>query len=80
MPWFYFDLVVGDQPHAQGGMILENVEGAQDRADALAEELRVAKPKLDRKHCFVRVINEADTEIYRTPLEPISKSSVQTHY
>ena len=78
MPWFYFDLVIKEQPHHQGGMILENVEGARDRADALAEELHIAKPELDGKHCFVRVINEADAEIYRTPLEPVPKWSMNT--
>jgi len=68
MPWFYFDLVIKEQPHHQGGMILENIEGARDRADVLAEELNIAKPALDSKRCFVRVINDANEEVYRTRL------------
>lgn len=76
MPWFYFDLVVDEQPQHQGAMILENNEGARDRADALAEELRAAKPGIDGKRCFVRVIDEANEEVYRTLLEPVPKWSL----
>jgi hypothetical protein len=68
MPWFYFDLLVDDHQESQGGMILENLEGARDRADALADELRLARSALEGKHCQVRVINESNEEVYRTSL------------
>src|SRR5690349_10688456 len=73
MPWFYFDLAVDGQPQSQEAMILENLGGARDRADALAEELHVAKPGLIDTPCFVRVIEEANEEVYRTVLEPVPK-------
>jgi len=75
MSWFYFDLVVDEQPQHQGAMILENIEGARDRADALAEELHTAKPELSSKRCSVRVI-DADEEIYRGPLAPVPRWSL----
>jgi hypothetical protein len=78
MPWFYFDLIIDEHPHDQGGMILENVDGARNRADDLADELRLAKPELDRKRSYVRVMNEGDEEVYRTPLEAVPKRSVHT--
>ena len=77
MPWFYFDLLVDGDPKSQGGMILENSDGARERADALANELRLARPGLENKHCHVRVIDEAREEIYRTPLFPNAKRSVE---
>lgn len=77
MPWFYFDLVINEKAHHQGGMILEN-DGARDRADRLAEELHVAKPELIGQRCFVRVVDEANEEIYRTPLESVPKWSMLT--
>jgi hypothetical protein len=70
MPWFYFGLLVNDEPHHQGAMILENTNGARDRAKELAAELLIAKSELVGKRCSVRVISEANEEIYRTPLEP----------
>ena len=69
MPWFYFDLVLDNRPHDQGGMILEDEQGAKDRADALASELCKVKPELQDHSCFVRVINEANQEIYRVSLD-----------
>ena len=58
MPFYYFDLMVDDQPKNQGGMILEDIAVASDRADALASELRLLKPELASKNCFVRVVDE----------------------
>ena len=43
MPWFYFDLILDNNPRDQGGMILEDTTVARDRAEALARELRVAE-------------------------------------
>lgn len=71
MPFYYFDLLVDGQPRNQGGMILEDRAVASDRADALASELRTLKPELRSKDCFVRVVDENDDEIYRTPLDPV---------
>jgi hypothetical protein len=77
MPFYYFDLLVDGQPNNQGGMILEDISVASDRADALANELRILKPELGSTNCFVRVVDENDNEIYRTPLEPTPRWSVR---
>jgi Domain of unknown function (DUF6894) len=79
MPWFYFDLLVENHPQSQGAMILENAEGARDRADALADELRLAKSDLEGKRCYVRVINEASEEVYRTPTFTVPKWSMEAN-
>jgi Domain of unknown function (DUF6894) len=76
MPFYYFDLLIDGQPNNQGGMILEDLAVASDRADALANELRTLKPELHSRDCFVRVVDENDNEIYRTPLDPIPNWSV----
>ena len=39
MPYFNFDLVIGEDFKNQGGMILEGTEIAIDKADSLASEL-----------------------------------------
>jgi len=78
MPFYHFDLVIDGHPRNQGGMILEDLSVASDRADALASELRIIKPELSSKNCFVRVVDENNNEIYRTPLDPIPKWSVQS--
>jgi hypothetical protein len=38
MPYFNFDLVIGDDFKSQGGMILEDTEIAIDKADSLASD------------------------------------------
>lgn len=78
MPFYYFDLLVDGQPNNQGGMILEDLSVASDRADALASELRLLKPELRAMDCFVRVVDDNNNELYRTPLEPIPKWSVRS--
>jgi len=65
MPYFYFDLVIGRECLDQGGMILENLEAAVDRADRLAWELSIIRPELKSKSCAVRVTDDDDKEIYR---------------
>ena len=42
MPYFSFDLVIGEVFKNQGVMILEDTEIAIDKADSLAEEICVA--------------------------------------
>jgi hypothetical protein len=78
MPFYYFDLLVDGQPNNQGSMILEDLAVASDRADALASELRVLKPELRSRNCFVRVVDENDNEIYRTALDPVPSWSVRS--
>jgi hypothetical protein len=78
MPFYYFELMVDGQLNNQGGMILEDLSVASDRADALASELRRLKPELGSTNCFVRVVDDNNNEIYRTPLEPIPKWSVRS--
>jgi hypothetical protein len=78
MPYFNFDLIIGEECKSQGGMILENAQGAIDKADSLASELSVARPELRRKGCAVRVIDGDSNELYRTPVDvvpPWMKSS-----
>jgi hypothetical protein len=77
MPWLYFDLIVNDETKYQGDMILEDMAGARDRADALAIELLLAKPELEGKHGCVRVLDENNVEVYRTPINPALKNGVQ---
>ena len=71
MPYFSFDLVVGEVFKNQGGMILENTELAIDKADSLASELCVARPQLCSCGCAVRVTDRDGTEFYRTPVDLI---------
>jgi len=78
MPFYYFDLLIDGQPNNQGGMILEDLAVASDRADALASELRILKPELHSRNCCVRVVDGNDNEIYRTPLDPIPNWSVRS--
>lgn len=71
MPFYYFDLLINGHPHDQGGMILEDLAVASDRTDALSSELRILKPELLSEQSFVRVVDENNSEIYRTPLNPV---------
>jgi hypothetical protein len=71
MPDYYFDLVVGEEFKNQGGIILEDIEVASDRADQLASELSQVKPELQSKGCAVRVTDGDHNELYRTPLDPV---------
>ena len=71
MPYFNFDLVIGDDFKSQGGMILENTENAIDKADSLASELCVVRPELRSSACAVRVTDRDSNELYRTPVDPI---------
>jgi hypothetical protein len=71
MPYYSFDLVIGEEYKNQGGLILEGLPVASDRADQLAAELSVVRPDLKAKGCAVRVTNAENTELYRTPLDPI---------
>ena len=71
MPCYYFDLVIGNEYKNQGGLILEDLEGASDRAAQLASELCVVRPELRARGCAVRVTNADNEELYRTALDPI---------
>ncbi|MGY4408412.1 hypothetical protein ACVWW4_000148 [Bradyrhizobium sp. LB7.1] len=71
MPYYSFDLVIGEEYKNQGGLILENVELAVDRAQQLAAELSIVHPELKSKGCAVRVTSHQNAEVYRTPLDPI---------
>ncbi|WP_247356675.1 MULTISPECIES: hypothetical protein [unclassified Bradyrhizobium] len=74
MPYYSFDLVIGAEYRDQGGLILENLELASERAQQLATELSAVYPGLKAKGCAVRVINVDNTELYRTPLDPAPPS------
>lgn len=71
MPYYSFDLVDGEEFKNQGGIILEDIEVASDRAVQLASELSQVKPELQRKGCSVRVTDRDYKEVYRTPLDPV---------
>ena len=71
MPYYSFDLVVGEECKHQGGLILENLGVASDRAEQLADELRVVLPDLRKKGCAIRVTDSENKELYRTPLDPV---------
>ena len=68
MPYFSFDLVIGEEFKNQGVMILEDTEIAIDKADSLANELCVARPQLGFKGYAARVTDPDGTELYRTPI------------
>ena len=55
MPYYSFDLVVGEEFKNQGSIILEDLDVASDRADQLASELSQVKPELKTRGCAVRV-------------------------
>jgi hypothetical protein len=71
MPYYSFDLMIGEECKSQGGLILEGLDIASDRAEQLATELSVVMPELKTKGCAVRVMDYDKKEIYRTPLDPI---------
>jgi hypothetical protein len=71
MPYYSFDLVIGEQCKNQGGLILEGLDVASDRAEQLASELCAVMPELKAKDCAIRVTDSDNNEIYRTPLNPI---------
>jgi hypothetical protein len=71
MPYFYFDLVIGKEFRDQGGMILEDLAVASDRADQLASELCTVRPELRSRGCAIRVTDDDGNELYRTPLDAI---------
>ena len=71
MPYYSFDLIIGDDYKNQGGMILEDLDGASDRAVQLANELCAVRPELKSKGCVVRVTDTENRELYRAPLDPV---------
>lgn len=71
MPYYSFDLVIGEEYKNQGGLILENLEVAADRAEQLAVELSIVRPELKAGGCAVRVLSAENAEVYRTPLNPM---------
>ena len=73
MPYYYFDLVVGEEFKNQGSIILEDLHGASDKADQLANELSLVQPELKARGCAVRVTDGDNRELYRTPLDPVPK-------
>lgn len=70
MPYFNFDLVIGEDFKSQGGMILEDSEIAIDKANSLANELSIVRPDLRSRGCAVRVTDGESHEFYRTLIDP----------
>jgi hypothetical protein len=73
MPYYNFDLVLGEEFKTQGSIILENLHAASDKADQLANELSQVKPELKATGCAVRVTDADNKELYRTPLDAIPR-------
>jgi hypothetical protein len=73
MPYYNFDLVIGEEFKNQGAIILEDVHLASDKADQLANELSQVKPELKARGCAVRVTDADNKELYRTPLDPVPR-------
>ena len=71
MPYYSFDLVIGEEYKNQGGLILEDMDVATDRAEQLASELCVVRPELKARGCAVRVTDSDNNELHRTPLDPV---------
>ena len=71
MPYFNFDLVIDEEFKGQGSMILEDTQGAFERAESLASELSVVRPDLRSRGCAVRVTDCENRELCRTPLDPV---------
>jgi hypothetical protein len=71
MPYYTFDLVVGEEFRNQGTIILEDIRLASDRADQLANELSQVKPELKARGCAIRVTDVDQRELYRTPLDAV---------
>src|SRR5258708_411213 len=78
MPYFYFDLVVGEEFEDQGSMILEDTDIAFEKADSLASELYIVRPELRSRGCSVRLTDGENKELYRTPLDPNSHVGTST--
>jgi hypothetical protein len=73
MPYFNFDLVIGDDFKNWGGMILEGTETAIDKADSLASKLCIARPEPHSRGCAVRVADADSKAFYRTPVDLIPR-------
>jgi hypothetical protein len=80
MPYYYFDLVIGEEFKDQGGMILEDTHIAFDKADCLATELSIVRPELRSRGCTIRVTDGENRELYRAPLDPVPKWVKTSHH
>jgi len=77
MPFFSFDLVVGEEFKNQGIMILEDKELAIDKADSLASELCAGRPQLCSRGYAVRVTDRDGIELYRTPVDHLTAGALE---
>jgi hypothetical protein len=71
MPYYVFDPVIGEECRRQGGLILEGLDTASDRAEQLASELCKVQPMLRAPGCAVRVTDSDNNELYRARLDPV---------
>lgn len=60
-------------------MILEDLTTAADRADQLAVELCIVRPELRSRGYAIRVTDDGEKEVYRTPLEAMSSGHARSH-
>jgi hypothetical protein len=71
MPYYSFDLVIGEECRNQGVLILEDLDVASDRAQQLATQLSTVLPELKTRGCAVRATDSDSKKLYRTQLDPI---------
>ena len=60
-------------------MILENAAVTKERAELLAHELLIPRPKLHGKGCSIRVTDDDLKEVDRTVLDPVPTWSGSPH-
>jgi hypothetical protein len=72
MPYYEFELVTYATCQHQGGMILEDRQGAADQTERLAAELTLVRPELMSHNSAIRVRDHSNAEIYRTALDALA--------
>jgi hypothetical protein len=72
MPYYEFELVTDATCQHQGGMILEDRQGAADQAERLAAELTLVRPELMSHNSAIRVRDQSNAEIYCTALDALA--------
>jgi hypothetical protein len=71
MPYYSFDLAIDEEIRYQGGLILEDLKLASDRADQLANERSIVRPELKARDCAICITDQENRELLRRPLDPI---------
>jgi hypothetical protein len=78
MPYYNFDLVIGQEFKNQGGLILEDLDVASNRAEQLAIELCIVLAELKTRGCAVRVTDCDNVELDRANIQVRYQSRQQS--